>query len=348
MRLDVLDVEGARVVHGVVLHEEQIRGIHRDCDAAIVERLDVTRIRYCGHAEEEEGDALRLEYPAVALFDDRGGDRRSVAICKALSEREDHLVALGLVALRQHSIDPLRFNPPEVDPGYGLIRVFVLSELIERVLNGRLRRLAADRERRVERVDIALDSNHKRVGGCLGDAGGRGGVRRLTSRPPRLEHADAQDCSWPVLQHIASRHRRANCLHRVQVFQMATLPSFHRYLPKWATASASGSVASCSASPKASSSSLGGAANPPILLGRQPSVARPASSSAYLNGATVASITGTPNFDWSSSKNPYSAVHPRTTTSAPSFVTASSAAAVRRWRVRSRAPSQSRAPSANT
>src|SRR5438132_3356920 len=322
MRLDVLDIEGAGVVHRVVLHQKQIRSIHRDCDASIVECLDVARVGHGRHAEQEVGDTLRLEDAAVALFDDRGGDRCSVVVGKSLAEREDHLVATGLVALRKHAVDLLGVDAGEVDSGDGLVGVLVLGQLVKCVLDGRLRRLAADGERRVERVDVAFDRDHQSVGRSLGGRGGAGAMSGRTCRQQRIDHAETECGAHAVLEHVSAGDRGSKRLPRCNVFQSTALP-FHRYLPGLATVSGSGCVASCAASPKASSSSLDGVAKPPILLGRQPSSPRSARSSAYLKGATVASTTGTPSCACNASKNPYSAVQPRTTTSAPSLVTAS-------------------------
>ena len=68
--------------------------------------------------------------------------------------------------------------------------LLVLGQLVERVLDRRLRRLAADGEGGIERVDVAFDRDDERVERCARNApppAPDGRVRHAAQRPPDSE-----------------------------------------------------------------------------------------------------------------------------------------------------------------
>ena len=84
----LLILDRARVVHRVVLHEEQVRLVHPDLDAVRVECLDVRRIGHRRHRQQEVRNALGVEDALVALLDLLRRDRRAVVVFQALAQGE--------------------------------------------------------------------------------------------------------------------------------------------------------------------------------------------------------------------------------------------------------------------
>src|SRR5260370_37247328 len=169
----------------------------------------------------------------------------------------------------------------------------VLSQLVEGVLNRGLCGLAADRKGRIEGVDIALDSDHESVGRGLRHRSGRRAVRRTARGKHRVQNAETDCSGCAELEHITTCKRSAKGLQRRHLFLSTALYGTHHVLPEVKRTSAGAPVARCPASPNASSSSPRGVAQPPNLRCTQPRLPRSASSSAYLNRATVASVKGT-------------------------------------------------------